>query len=344
MANESKFHDSEMKSFNVRIKALQLELEKANNQKESNKAKVKELDQLVGQLLSVNDSLVDQLSGKATGRRRSSEGSIVNSLLPQSTEKDIKKSKKKSITPVNLVPRVASVTTAALQAGKVNKVSTERLVPVKSDEIQQLQKLHKLYSDIAESILERKQNSNTLSGNASSKKKSAKNKPATRISHKKSMMDNDEVSGIDLREKSTSKHGNNISVHVPGPKYASYDDSAILNTSMTSNFSNHSSYANPHSPSLNSAVKPNRSFSKLSQKHSSNFNNMTATNDIQDVISSLEDEFDSLNQQYRNLLGSVQSEDTSNDTTARAEELISVIQKLHKKGEQLRALKSPMKA
>ena len=57
--------------------------------------------------------------------------------------------------------------------------------------------------------------------------------------------------------------------------------------------------------------------------------------EMQGVIKSLEEEFDELNEQYRRLLS---SKDASDDGTS--EELVSVIQKMHKKGEQLRALKS----
>ncbi len=60
--------------------------------------------------------------------------------------------------------------------------------------------------------------------------------------------------------------------------------------------------------------------------------------ELKDVIQSLEHEFDSLNDQYRRLLSSGVSEGRTT-----SEELVSVINKLHKKGEQLRALKSPIK-
>lgn len=60
--------------------------------------------------------------------------------------------------------------------------------------------------------------------------------------------------------------------------------------------------------------------------------------EMQGVIKSLEEEFDELNDQYRRLLS---SKDVSDDGAS--EELVSVIQKMHKKGEQLRALKSPTK-
>lgn len=86
--------------------------------------------------------------------------------------------------------------------------------------------------------------------------------------------------------------------------------------------------------------------------------------EVKDVISSLEEEFDALNAQYRSLLSNVQAHPTSTSSylsssstgsnivrdipshvnpdtiQAQAEEIVTVIQKLHKKGEQIRSLKN----
>lgn len=69
----------------------------------------------------------------------------------------------------------------------------------------------------------------------------------------------------------------------------------------------------------------------------------TGSGDLDSVIKSLEDEFLGLNNQYRKLLTTVNKDDGAGKE---AEELVSVINKLHKKGEQLRKLRtghSPMK-
>ena len=65
--------------------------------------------------------------------------------------------------------------------------------------------------------------------------------------------------------------------------------------------------------------------------------------DLRTVIMSLEEEFDALNEQYHRLLDSVKSEGDPVLEARRAEELVTVIKKLHRKGEQLRSLKSPTK-
>ena len=62
----------------------------------------------------------------------------------------------------------------------------------------------------------------------------------------------------------------------------------------------------------------------------------TGGGDLDSVIKSLEDEFLQLNNQYRKLLTTVNKEDGE---SKEADELVSVINKLHKKGEQLRKLR-----
>jgi hypothetical protein len=88
---------------------------------------------------------------------------------------------------------------------------------------------------------------------------------------------------------------------------------------------------------------PSVSFdNRYQEENDMSFNSQGARSkgDLQGVIASLEDEFSILNEQYRHLLSSVQAQSPSAETL-HAEELVSVIQRLHKKGEQLRALKSP---
>ena len=65
---------------------------------------------------------------------------------------------------------------------------------------------------------------------------------------------------------------------------------------------------------------------------------------LQGVIYSLEEEFTALNDQYRSLLSSIKGNSPGSSLEImKEEELVSIIQKLHKKGEQLRSLKSPNK-
>jgi hypothetical protein len=74
--------------------------------------------------------------------------------------------------------------------------------------------------------------------------------------------------------------------------------------------------------------------------------------DLQHIIQSLEEEFSALNHQYRSLLKTVSSPvgkpsaetvDASFDDDEKEGQLVDVIQKLHRKSEMLRKLKSPTK-
>jgi len=64
----------------------------------------------------------------------------------------------------------------------------------------------------------------------------------------------------------------------------------------------------------------------------------TAGSDLDSVIKSLEDEFLMLNNHYRCLLTTVQQDDSPESKDA--DELVTVINKLHRKGEQLRKLRT----
>lgn len=64
----------------------------------------------------------------------------------------------------------------------------------------------------------------------------------------------------------------------------------------------------------------------------------TGGSDLDSVIKSLEDEFLMLNNHYRRLLTTVQQDDSAE--SKEADELVTVINKLHRKGEQLRKLRT----
>ena len=326
---ETKRHESEINNLSQRIKELQNELQRTYTEKGTNTNKVNELDQLIAQLLTVNESLVTQLSGK-----------MKNHSIPMNNTSNIpiKVKKIKSKKPT-MIPRVASVTTAALEAGRIlRKSSTERLIPVKSDEVEQLQKLHNMYANIAQTILEKKPTKKRLSANevlinsvlTSDKKNGGRTRTPTRISRKKvSNKFNESIIGSDLRENQTQ----NITSHYHNN---SNDDSFHT-------YGNTNSHSNPHS---NVTMRSSSTNSRFQKNHSNQINNDTTinNNDLQDVIGSLEEEFEYLNSQYRRLLSSQSTNNNNNSDSTRAEALISVIQQLHKKGEQLRSLKSPVKS
>lgn len=372
-------------------------------------AKLMELDQLVGQLLSVNESLVAQLTGKPLKHH---DG-------PRTKTKKAKKT---------AVPRAATLSTAASDASKVEKYSQRRhsqLIPVMTDDVAALKSMHTMYSNIAKSI---KRSASPARSNSAAKSRSTtpgsvasgKGKIATRLSRKKAQLIeqfNDEArsslefaqhhvpasySHSDLRPQSAPSGGRSgasatnftprgsMEVRLPKPS-ASYEAPDNLNVSgdLDDYYHRNAAYQNSflNSSSHNAAVAPSPAAPHVSFTHGamSPVVNTTSTShypceadvaghraphtgtsshapqphnkaDMQGVISALEDEFDQLNNEYRKLLSNVQTGSfatgqgndfarsvpvtTPESIQAQAEEIVNVIQKLHKKGEQLRTLKS----
>jgi hypothetical protein len=329
IAKESKGRENEISSLSVRIKALQKDLDRANDDRTLNQAKVKELDKLVTQLLSVNESLVEQLSGKILQPATSETNSRVKKVSPSPSTSRLKKRSN------SFVPRVANITTAANEANKVKKIPAKQPIIVKTGEIESLQKLHKMYCDLANSLLVKssdslssqnhgrsKQDSDLGNTSSSSKSRKSRTRTPTRISKKlnssasnvsRPLMTSEQVFGVDLRDKPSKPSLTSI----PVGNRLMIDDS-----------------------SSNDAL--NRSSNSILSSTSHAKQNQSLNQDMAKTITTLESEFDDLNRQYRAILGTVQSSDVA-DETERAEELINIIQKLHKKGEQLRAMRSPAK-
>jgi hypothetical protein len=322
----------------MRICHLQVELSEASQEKGLLDTKLVELDQLVAQLLSLNESLVLQLSGRPL------KGGLLSSALKGKLKK--RKDKEKA-------PRAAALSTAASDGNKTTKYlarPNSQLIPVKSNDVEQMKAMHKMFASMAKSL--RKSNnsshlksrpspsqSQSQSQSQSGKKSSVfsshsvgsagsdeNGRAATRMSRKKSSR----ASSDEDASSHPSSRPHPREVRLPKPT-VTFDasDGELAETS----YLGMSSSERGRSP-------PSRSTASSSK-------------DMQTVIASLEDEFDGLNRQYRRLLTDVQASNTvtggsveqdvlsAEHIQAQAEEIVNVIQKLHQKGEQLRMLKSP---
>ena len=406
MVWETKRHEETITFNQRRIQSLQDELAGLCQDKGMADAKLMELDQLVGQLLAVNESLVAQLTGKP---------------LKHEVTTRMKAKKAKKSAPL---PRAAGLTTASSDASKVTKFATrthQKLVSVQNEDIAALQSMHKLYAGIAKSIKRGTSPARTGKKSSSSTPSSivsGKGKLMTRLSRKKAQLIeqfNEEArhslsnnydapasySHSEFRSQSAPASARAASSHhatprssmeVRLPKPSSYDpnnESALnvsgefedyyqRNAAQQSSFMNHansaahsSAAASPHvsftqgsdSPRDEYSQYPNESdFATGLPPRSSRSHHVapqpSSRADMKVVIDSLEQEFDQLNLDYRKLLSNVQSGGggtaessgaglmheypvvTPESIQAQAEEIVSVIQKLHKKGEQIRALKS----
>jgi hypothetical protein len=285
MIRETRKHEDEQQTAKLKIEKLADDLARASSERAINETKLSELDHLVGQLLSVNESLLHQLSGKpqvrTTKKTAASAAAKLGSSSPSTSGTKTKTTSSK---------------TASSKISKLLKADAG------SVDVGQLTGMHEMYKTLAKSI---------VGGETSSKKSSeAKTKKkTTRMSKKKSetKLKPDVSAASASVTTSTSGGGKKVNIRLPSTNSVSYDfDNSIVDCSY-------------------GEAEP-------------------STSEYQDVVSSLEAEFDELNDQYRHLLSSASVptvKNTSATETFRSDQLVDVIQKLHRKGEQLRAVKTP---
>jgi hypothetical protein len=365
---ETKHHEEEVTLLNNRVSALQEELARVGHEKGNLDGRIVELDQLVGQLLALNENLVAQLAGKPW-----------KALTPALTTKKVTKVKKASNT--SSVPRVASLSTTS-------KKPLAKSIDL--NDIDQLRSLHKAYAKMASSLTRTmspatkspyRSKKTIVSEVNHSIASLGSSRGSTRLGRKKkaSSASSDEHHSRPTTPISSSgafstpMQWSDASHHSAGvriPKPAVYFDgvSGDLNQQDTSM---HRSYLTTQqidvsqlrSPALSQspATAADQDNYRASQTSKSSFPMSSNANpssgfqsqsqdELKDMISSLEEEFNDLNRQYRRLLSNVSASSTEvpeslseQSIDARAQEIVKVIQKLHEKGEQLRVLKSPTK-
>ena len=255
--------------------------------------KLLELDQLVGQLLSVNEGLVTRLSGN--GQKETSPGR--GGRKPPGTA-----TTKKAAPSPAFVPRAASLSTVSFDhsrwmagghsgplVGKAAGGAGGGNVGRALDEAESLQQMHKMYVDLAQNITQASSSSSAGVGR-----------------HRPASAPGGRVGGDD---------GGNDAHH--DPSYQQHQQQ------------------HQHQPfAFGSALRG---------ANGSSGDGGRQRGDLQGIINSMEEEFNVLNAQYRRLLAAVQAQSPSVDSS-QAEELVDIIQRLHSKGEQLRALKTPSPA
>lgn len=169
MVWETKRHEETIAFNQRRIQSLQDELATLCQDKGMADAKLMELDQLVGQLLAVNESLVAQLTGRP---------------LKHEVRVKAKKAKKKNAP----LPRAAGLTTVSTDASKVTKFaqrSHQKLVQVQNEDVEALTSMHKMYANIAKSL---KKSTGTSSPARSTGRRSAASTPGSAVSGKGKLM------------------------------------------------------------------------------------------------------------------------------------------------------------
>ena len=261
------------------MRSLQDGLNSAVHEKGIIERKLFELDELVSQLLSVNESLVIRLSGKPVTKIAAPKcGAIKKKKVPVSKVKDVSQ----------------------------NVQSNQ---PTSFDEVKNLHGMHKMYVKLANNLTD---NRNIAS--------------AAKVLRKESSPGNSNVKEV----KSTLIRGRNVmpkddrieygsrNYEVQIPNVASEGRSIILADVSMDNTGNYTE----------------------SDRTDGGYKNFL-DEEIDTVIVSLEEELSTLNDQYHSLISSSLVQTPSQPSSQHAGDLMAVIQKLHKKREQIKALRSP---
>lgn len=299
---ETKRHEDEIENLKRKLRGIEEEGSNVRSEKDRHDTKLKEMEKVVNQLLSVNDALVTQITGKTESfkvkAKKISKAKALATAKPSKSPKSVeivaKKSSKQA--PVKTSSKVIKYDAQKIIAHANATADKGSLAAAKIDE---LRNLHKIYSKLTMGIND---NINDNSG-------SEEDRPVPRKAAPKNI-------SIDVKEasvKSQTKSSKPIVHHIPSAKPSSIQ--------RKENFE----YNERPTASL---------------KYQSSID---ASDDLKNVISSLEEEFNVLNKQYHRLLSTVNNDSSTSVETVQADELVNVIQKLHKKGEQLRHLKSPNK-
>ena len=296
------------------------------------------------------------------------------------TSKKKAKKNKLSSSSTNSIPRAADLSTSSRS---ITTPNASKLVPVKTADIEQLKAMHKMYAGMAKSLVhprsaspskKKSKSPNRVRGADSSGSEGTGKSHGTRMSSKKGILAQnsiagtprskhlensfDESMGIGFPYENPNLRSGNKDIRIPKPSVSfdhSYDSGRSYQSGAEDSGNDdfhtrkdfHDYLANRNqSPAHGHGGSYRQGFTSST----SSIGVKERKQELQEMISSLESEFDSLNGQYRQLLhnvnatSSVVPASTSPESIQnQAEEIVNVIQKLHETGEQLRQLKSPAK-
>jgi hypothetical protein len=222
---------------NSRLVKVQGDLARVTEDRILNENKLIELDQLVRQLLSVNESLVNQLAGKD------------RSLI---TNHGVKKTVKKKPAQVNRValPHAALTSTQSYDA-KHRNVEFDSLAYVSS---KHLKDLHEMYSSLAKNILKKNKTKSVLKSDSVKKSKIDKKKTRMGKRNMNKATLGDEKFSTSLQQNQSGS----FKVRVPSvggsAGSSSRYQSTLSNSSKFDTQSNHSMYSSEVRDDLRSVV------------------------------------------------------------------------------------------
>lgn len=345
IATETRQFDHQREAFANQLKDAQQELLEIKHTRHTHEQRIHELDELSRQLLNLNDALVAKLS------HSSQANTSLRKLL--------------GITKKVHIP----APTASAKMRHKSPVHTQEEISIKEkalfgdNEIENLQAIHDMYRGLAKSLVETR--SPLVSINTDSLKKRLKSARNRKNDPFEKSLSSVKPIQFYLTNQSQSDdpaydsdETDSALVIAEDLRSASLDRShrEFLNASMRPRSPELERKLNQGPNSLQTLhIKSTTSSPPTDHTYNYNHNNNNHHNihyqtpngkNVELVIKSLEDEFESLTTQYRQILATMQQDpDVSRpglpeSSLRNSEQLISVIQQLQRKGEQLRALKT----
>lgn len=319
-----------MDVLSAKLRFQQNDLSTLVHEKSIVETKLLELDQLVGQLLLVNESLVIRLSGKPIPKN--------SSLASTKKKKNVPQQLPRAAYTSTFSQLASNGVTANSNITPGNSHEEKSSVVAAAQDAEHLHNIHRMYVDLARNITE-KHNEMSENENFDTNGKGSRSgfqsayEPGSgsgsQISQRKK-----EINGQNSRGQSPNKVNPSVSFY----NNDNYNNVNKNDIDINYNYGDENLKEKEERHNYDDSFHGNYSASFIGGSG----NTPNRPSGLQGVISTLEEEFITLNDQYRYLLSTIKAQSPSQEIE-KEEELVSIIQKLHKKGEQLRSLKSPTK-
>lgn len=313
---ETKCREEDMDVLSNKLLSLQNNLSNLSHEKSVVQAKLTDLDQLVGQLLLTNESLVARLSNRHSVAAQPSS-SNQNSI-----------SRKSKYSQSNNFPNNSAHTLLSSASfrdkGDASNYSSHAGSLGSTQPPEHLQNMHRMYVDLAKNITGESGSDQLHSG----------------------LSNSDQRMGTLMSRRGEKGNASSFASQYHGPEYEENDRSEYEshNLSQSRDFTaqdNGDAFESFHDGYSSSFIRGGNS-PNTGRGRDRDRDIPEKEKDLQGVISSLEEEFNVLNYQYRQVLSNITARVPGSEIPQETE-LVHIIQKLHKKGEQLRTLKSPHK-
>jgi len=327
---DSQRRDNDMEMISKRVRSLQNDLASVRDENAACAEKIAESEKLIGQLLSVNESLVKQIAGTnaLTSRRPFMAAIHINRPITGKAKPGPKtgmqktvigKLKSKSMTDAST--KTPKSTTGKGTTKKASKKGgwpshDDIKTAVRTADSDLLHTLHTSYSNIAKKIKKSGPSSPSPSKRAKSPTPSSKKSPKTR-----------------LRKYSDhlGESGMTISIDDSAPaSAASSPEKVSINLKMPS----------PKKSTMESILRPSFTRSDMNANTGGEREwTGSGRSPFTVIINTLQDELSDLQEEYNQKVREAKS-DGSSDPNAVAIQLMSIMSKMQRKEDQLRGLKS----